>query len=265
MVEAALGNYLNNSASTSLASTAWTTVGRMRLAAGDTSDALEAAKRGQAIDARAEGPALLTLELMNPKLPEAESLIQKYLAGNAKALPEIRMTYARVLLDLQRYAEATAQLQIVTREKPDYPEGWLVLGSLQLQDNQLVQAQTSLERYVALALQQTSEAERNRGLAQAYLSLSQLAEKRKDYAAAEGWLNKIDNASGPGPGTNPARLHFGKPGQAGRRPPADSPAARTQPRRCTAETQCRSWLAPRVQAIPVGARHAGASPGQNAQ
>jgi len=194
VVEEALTDYLSDPAS---ASAAWTAVGRMRLAADDGPGALLAAQRGQAADSRAdrrsEGPALLALALMDPKLPEAEGLVQKYFEGNPAALPEIRMAYARALLDLQRYAEAAAQLQIVTREKPDFPEGWLVLGSLQLQDNQLALAQTSLERYIALAQQQTPEVERKRGLDQAYLSLAQLAEKRKDYAAAENWLNKIDD------------------------------------------------------------------------
>ncbi|MHB1247937.1 MAG: tetratricopeptide repeat protein [Polaromonas sp.] len=195
VVEEALADYLGNPAS---ASAAWTAVGRMRLAADDGPGALLAAQRGQAAGSRAdrrfEGPALLALALMDPKRPEAEGLVQKYLEGNTTALPEIRMAYARALLNQQRYAQAVAQLQIVTREKPDFPEGWLVLGTLQLQDNQLTQAQESLERYVALALrQQTAEVERERGLDQAYLSLSQLAEKRKDYAAAENWLNKISN------------------------------------------------------------------------
>jgi tetratricopeptide (TPR) repeat protein len=192
VVEEALADYLSTPAT---AGAAWTTVGRMRLAAGDTSGALTAARRGQAAAPRSEGPALVALELMDPKMPEAEGVVRSYFEGNPKAMPEIRMGYARALLDAQRYAEASAQLQIVTRDKPDLPEGWLVLGSLQLQDNQLAQAQSSLERYVALAQQQTSEGERNRGLAQAYLSLSQLAEKRKDYATAESWLAKIDNAS----------------------------------------------------------------------
>ncbi|HAL40477.1 MAG TPA: hypothetical protein DCP03_21230, partial [Polaromonas sp.] len=196
VVEGALADALSDPAT---ASAAWTTVGRMRLAAGDNPGALEAARRGQATDSltgsSAGGPALLALELMDQKLPEAEGLVQKYLEGHANAWPEIRMGYARVLLDLQRYAEAIVQLQIVTRQKPDYPEGWLVLGSLQLQDNQLAPAQTALERYVALAQQQTPQGESKRGLAQAYLSLSQLAEKRKDYAAAENWLNKIENSS----------------------------------------------------------------------
>ena len=195
VVEEALADYLSHPAT---ASAAWATVGRMRLAAGDNRGALVAAQRGQAAqsqDNHAEGPTLVALELMDPKLPEAEGLVRKYLDGNAKARPEIRMGYARALLDAQRYAEATAQLQIVTREKPDFPEGWLVLGSLQLQDHLLAQAQTSLERYVALARQQPQAEENSRGLAQAYLSLSQLAEKRKDYAAAENWLDKIENSS----------------------------------------------------------------------
>jgi tetratricopeptide (TPR) repeat protein len=196
VVEEALGAYLGNPAS---ASAAWTSVGRMRLAAADNAGALEAAKRGLAApspaDSRIDGPLMIALEVMDPKLPEAEALVRKYLENNPKAVPEIRMGYARALIDAQRYAEASAQLQIVTREKPDYPEAWLVLGSLQLQENQLAAAHTSLERYVVLAQLQAPQEESNRGLAQAYLSLSQLAEKRKDYAAAENWLNKIENTS----------------------------------------------------------------------
>ena len=194
VVESALADYLENPAT---ASAAWTTAGRMRLAAGDNAGALDAARRSQTADARAEGPAVVALELMSPKLPEAEELVKKYLDdrdSQSKALPEIRMAYARTLLDVQRYAEATAQLQIVTHDQPEYPEGWLVLGSLQLQDNQPEAAQASLERYIALA-RQAPQPERNPGLAQAYLSLSQLAEKRKDYAAAESWLNKIENST----------------------------------------------------------------------
>ncbi|MBC7547176.1 MAG: tetratricopeptide repeat protein [Polaromonas sp.] len=195
-VEQALATYLNNPAT---ASAAWTTTGRMRLAAGDTAGALVAAQRGQAVDVQggphAEGPALVALELMDPKLPAAEVLVKNYLDGNAQALPGIRMAYARALLDAQRYAEATAQVQKVTRDSPEFPDSWLVLGALQLQDNQLLPAQTSLERYIALVEQSPNVDERQRGLDQAYLSLSQVAEKRKDFPAAEAWLAKIDNSA----------------------------------------------------------------------
>jgi tetratricopeptide (TPR) repeat protein len=105
----------------------------------------------------------------------------------------MRMGYARALLDAQRYGEASQQLKIVTTEKPDYPEAWLVQGTLQLQDNQDAAAEASLKRYVELAQAQHSGEEKSRGLAQAYLSLSRIAEKRKDYAMAGAWLDHIDN------------------------------------------------------------------------
>ena len=195
VVETAMADYLSSPAT---ASVAWTTASRMRLAADDRPGALKAAQRAQAADPRAEGPVVVALELIDPKQPEAEALVKAYLDDRemaVKVLPEIRMAYARVLLDGQRYAESTAQLEILTRDKPDYAEGWLVLGSLQLQDNLQAPAQASLMRYIALA-QQTPQTEQNPGLAQAYLLMSQLAEKRKDFVAAENWLGKIENSSG---------------------------------------------------------------------
>ena len=194
VVEIALADYLTNPAT---AGAAWTTVSRLRLAADDRPGALQAAQRAQAADPRAEGPVVVALELAEPGQLEAETLVKNYLNDGqlvAKALPEIRIAYARVLLDGQRYAESTEQLQIVTRDKPDFSEGWLVLGALQLQENQQALAQVSLERYIAL-IQQAPQAPQNPGLAQAYLLMSQLAEKRKDFAAAENWLGKIENSS----------------------------------------------------------------------
>ena len=189
VVEQALGTYLTT---TDTGAAAWTTVGRMRLAASDTAGALDAARRAQAVNANAEGPALLALELMDPKTPQAEPIVRKYMEGTPA--PELRMGYARALLDAQRYAEASRQLQVVTTSRPNFAEAWLVLGTLQVQDNQLPEAETSLKRYVELAMEQPAGEERSRGLAQAYLSLAQIAERRRDFAAAEGWLNRIDNA-----------------------------------------------------------------------
>lgn len=195
VIENALNTYVINPIT---AAAAWATIGRMRLAAGDAPGALEAVQMGQGADVKAEGPALVALELLNPKLPAAEAVVKKYLSDNPTTIPEIRMGYARGLLDAQRYQEAGMQLQAVIKDKPDYAPAWLVLGSLQLQDNQLALAQSSLERYAALSLAadlQSEEDEPNRGLAQAYLSLAQIAEKRKDFAGAEAWINKIENSS----------------------------------------------------------------------
>lgn len=171
---------------------AWSTIGRMRMGAGDTAGAIEAARQAQDMDPESEGPALLALELMDPKQPLAEPIVRRYIAGRPRA--EVRMGYARALLDTQRYAEAAQQIQVITTERPQFAEAWLVQGTLQVQDNQLEAAEVSLKKYVELAQEQTAGEERSRGLAQAYLSLSQIAEKRKDYAMAGAWLDKIENS-----------------------------------------------------------------------
>lgn len=189
VVEQALADQLADPAT---GAAAWTTVGRLRLAAGDTEGALAAARRAQAVNPAAEGPVLLALEIMEPRQPQAEALVRKYLAG--KPLPELRMGYARALLDAHRNAEALQQLQIVTAEKPEFPEAWLVQGTLLVQDNQLGPAEAALKRYVDLAQAQRAGEDRSRGLAQAYLSLSQVAEKRGDFAMAGAWLDKIENS-----------------------------------------------------------------------
>ena len=194
VIENALSTYVINPTT---AVAAWTSIGRVRLADGDLAGALQAAQKGQAADIEAAGPVLIALELMSSKLPAAESLIKKYLSDNPKPIPEIRMNYARSLLDAQRYSEATAEMREVIRNRPDFAPAWLVLGSLQMQDSQLAMAQTSFERYVTLSLaaaQKSEDDEPDRGLAQAYLSLAQIAEKRKDFVAAEAWINKIENA-----------------------------------------------------------------------
>ena len=193
VVEEALATYVINPTTSA---SAWTAIGRMRLMSNDAVGALVAAKNGQAADSSAQGPILVALEVMSPKFADAEAMVKKYLAG-PKPPPEIRMGYARALIDDQRAAEAASQLKQVNIDKPEFAPAWLVLGSLQLQELQLAPAQNSFEQYVALSLkaQEASDSdEPDRGLAQAYLSLAQIAEKRKDFAAAEVWISKIDNA-----------------------------------------------------------------------
>jgi tetratricopeptide (TPR) repeat protein len=170
---------------------AWTTIGQMRQNAGNAEGAVEAARRAQEINPAAEAPVRLALDLMSPKLPKAEALVLAYLEG--KPAPEIRMDYARALLDAQRYAEASEQLRRVTTEWPQFADAWLVQGSLQAQDNKLAEAEKSLYRFLELARPQAPSEARSRAMAQAYVVLSRVAEQRKDFKAAEGWLDRIEN------------------------------------------------------------------------
>jgi tetratricopeptide (TPR) repeat protein len=190
-VEQALADYLS---SPTLGASAWSTIARMRLEAGDSTSALDAARKAQAMDPKDEGAVLLALSVMNRETPQAEAIVKKYLEGQAQA--EIRMEYARALLDAQRYAEAAVQIQIVTTEKPDYPQAWLIKGALELQNGQTVAAESSFRRYVELAPSKRTSAahpESNRGLVQAFLSLAQIAEQKKDFAQAEAWLKRISS------------------------------------------------------------------------
>lgn len=191
-VERALTDYL---AAPATGAAAWTVVGRMRFDAGELNGAIDAARKAQAMDAKSEDPALLALSMMAPKLPQAEAIVKKYLEGQPQA--QVRMEYARTLLDAQRYAEAAAQLQVITTEKPEYLEAWLIRGALELQDGKPLVAERSLTRYVELALAKragTAQAETGRGLVQAYLSLAQIAEQRKDYTQADAWLKRIESS-----------------------------------------------------------------------
>ena len=191
VVEQALSDEVKTPAT---AAPAWAAIGRVRLAAGDTAGALDAARKGLQADPAGEAPAVLALELMDAKQAdaEAEKLIKTYL-DNPKANAEVRMNYARELAQDRRYTESSSQLGVLTRQQPQLPEPWLLLGSLQAQAKQDAAAESSVKRYISLTESQRDTEERSRGLTQAYFVLSQTAERRKDFPAAEAWLAKIDN------------------------------------------------------------------------
>ena len=179
------------------AAAAWTTLGRMELASDQVPQALAAARAGQAADPASPYPALLALELMERGQADAEAVVKAHLQAaprSATGAPNVSLAYARILLDLQRNADARTQLAQLTAQQPELPEPWLLLGTLQVQDNALPAATQSLQTYMGLA-RQSGDERSARGLTQAYLLMAQIAEKQKDYPAANAWLDCIENAS----------------------------------------------------------------------
>lgn len=174
---------------------AWTTVGRMRLLAGDNAGALQAAQSGAQADPTAQGPVALALDLIDPAQPQAEALVRRYLAS-PQATPEVQIAYARVLLEQRRTTDASAQLSALTAARPQLAEPWLLLGTLQAQARQDAQAERAIQRYLELAAAETDTDadERRRGQNQAYFLLSQIAERRRDFTAAENWLARVDSS-----------------------------------------------------------------------
>jgi tetratricopeptide (TPR) repeat protein len=182
-------------------------LGRAWLIAPDTAKALELARQAQAQDPQSEASVLLALEML-PGTPAAEQIILDHL----KAKPQnntVRMMYARMLATSQRYGDAVAQLEAVTRSEPQLAAPWLTLGALYLELRLPKQATAALERYVQIAQAEPAKPAApdpqaaldddetplttDRGLTQAWLMLAQAAEQQNDYKAAEAWLKKVDN------------------------------------------------------------------------
>jgi len=190
IVRQALDGELNNPAA---GPTAWTTIGRMYLAAEDKGRALEAAGNALAQDPGEDGAAMLALQLLEGGVSQAEPLLARYLTG--KPLPDVRMAYARVLIEAQRLSDAQAQVEAVTREHPDLAQAWLIQATLQLQANRLDEAELALQRFTELQDTLGNDDQRKSAVTQAYLMRAQIAEKRGEPAQAEAWLARIDNAA----------------------------------------------------------------------
>ena len=180
-------------------------VGRGWLQAGDGARALALARQAQRDDATAPGPALLALDLMASQ-PEAESLVTGFLQQPGVDVG-MRLAYVRTLTNLQRYAEAITQLEKVTRDKPELAPPYLSLGALYLELKRPKEGDAALLRYLDLAAAAAKPSEAgaadddddeaparaDQGTTQAHLLLSQSAEQRGDFKAAETWLAKVDD------------------------------------------------------------------------
>ncbi|MBI5259283.1 MAG: tetratricopeptide repeat protein [Burkholderiales bacterium] len=185
-------------------------LGRTHLAAGNAGQALALAHQAQAVEPQAIGPALLALDML-PGSTEAERLLKQYLAL-PDAEPGVRLGYVQTLTQSQRYADASAQLEVLTQQRPMLPQPWLSLGALRVELKQAREAEAALQHYLELVGRTDTApppdkadkadkadeddarpADTSRDLTQAWLLLAQAAELRSDLKAAESWLARIDN------------------------------------------------------------------------
>ena len=176
------------------AATAWTTIGRMKRDAGEIQPAAEAARAGYAANGKAPGPIMLALSLMNVVPSEVQPMISQYMAGDA--LPDLRLGYARTLIDLDQMQPALAQLNQLTKQHPNFAQGWLFLGLLQSDLSQVLLSEQSLKQYIKL-VDQAKDADQSGGLSEAYLALSQMAQKQGKWTQADEWLARIPPNADP--------------------------------------------------------------------
>ncbi len=174
-----------------LAISALLTIGRMQLLAGEPEAALASARQAQKLEPASEDITLMTLDLLQAKIPGAEDLARDSFVGDQP--PVMRMGYARVLLEQQEPATAKTQLEIVTASHPEFSQAWLALAALQLQNGAIEAAERSLEQYEATRKGQPATAEQGSAAAQIYILRSEIAEKRGNFEEAEHWLSHVQN------------------------------------------------------------------------
>ena len=131
-------------------SAAWVAVGRMELAAGRMSDALDAAQRAQTASVRSRHAAALALELMEDtaQRDDAEALVKRYLGATRDGDRLVELAYARVLVDTQRSADALKVLSGLADTRDAPADTWLVLGTLHARDNRDAAAKAALQTYL---------------------------------------------------------------------------------------------------------------------
>jgi len=190
-------------------------IGRAWMLADDREKALAALKRASEADPAAEGPALLALDML-PTTTEAEAVVTRQLLAKPLS-PTVRLLYVRTLATSQRLAEATSQIQILTKAEPNLAPPWLTLGALQLELRHPKEAIAALQNYVRLVeggapvnfaaapvapAPPTAESgddeddtppNTTSALTQAFLLLAQASEQDQDFVGAEKWLARIDS------------------------------------------------------------------------
>lgn len=166
--------------------------GRTLLVAGDAAGALAAAEQAAALAPDSDELASFALDLLEAKVVGADALVQRAFSSSRSA--QLHMTYARVLLELQRYSLAQAQIETVTKEHPELSQPWLALAALQVQNGETDGAEASLARFAQAASSMADSPEKDAAKSQTYLLQSEIAEKRDQLDEAEAWLAKISDA-----------------------------------------------------------------------
>ncbi|MGZ5202494.1 MAG: tetratricopeptide repeat protein [Telluria sp.] len=103
---------------------------------------------------------------------------------------DVRMAYARVLVNQKQFDAARGQFLTLLKAQPDNPATLYALGILSTQLNDSKAAEQYFTRFVDIV---GANPEDERDPTRALLILSQLAEERGDMHAAMGWLDKIQS------------------------------------------------------------------------
>lgn len=156
-------------------------------ARGDTERARQEARTALKIKPDSE-LAILALVQVTPDKSEAAKLMADFVAAHPKSR-DVRMSYARMLVEHKQYAKARSEFEILLKDQPQDLTSLYALGVLGVQTNDLKAAENYLTTYLNLLAVKPDD---ERDPTQALLLLAQIAEERKDSEAALKWLAQIE-------------------------------------------------------------------------
>ena len=136
--------------------------------------------------------AVLTAAQVASDTKEATKLVSDFLRKYPNSR-EVRVAYARSLVEQKNYKDARTQFETLLKEDGDDPTTLFALGVLSAQTDQLKDAENYLKRYLQVLAAQPED---DRDPSQAILLLSRIAEERNDL---DGALRYLDQAE---PGTD---------------------------------------------------------------
>jgi tetratricopeptide (TPR) repeat protein len=155
-------------------------------AAGDATRAAQEARTALTIAPSSELAALTLAQVLPDKNAALKSLAD-YLKANPKSR-EVRLAYARFLVEQKQYDMARTEFGILQKEQPKDLTVLYALGLLSAQRNDLPAA----EKYLTAYLQELSaQPDEERDPTQALLILAQIAEQRNDIPGALKWLDQV--------------------------------------------------------------------------
>lgn len=170
----------------------WAAIGRMELTAGQTTEALEAARRSLHLNADNESAARLAADLVSAGVPGAESLVVTYL--NKSKSVDAHLAYARSLMNAERFAEAKTQLENATRLNPDSADAWILKAALEAQLKQYPEADVSLLKLDTLIDKFPSAVLQREVRIQSLMLREQMAEAQQKWTEADQWADEIAKA-----------------------------------------------------------------------
>ena len=159
-------------------------VGLAALDAGQLERAATAAHRADDNRPGWESAALLNGQILQAsKDPKAVSAFYRgFLEKHPKA-QEVRLVYARLLVDAKAFPEAREQFQAILKGSPDNPDLTLAVGLLSMQLQDYAAAEKYLQKVLALGYREPDTVR---------YYLGQLREEQKDWSGAASWYGMVE-------------------------------------------------------------------------